>query len=932
MASTNIDRTAVVKLALFGSVNLEEGMHDLSKQLHSFSYAVIDTGGGDQSYKFKIELVNTDESFIKSIIHAYSSVLSNKSGIITKADNLKSFPKLLIQWGYNNSLSKIHTAQLSNLTYRFTQGKEKILIIEAINAGDWAKDFYEKAAKTKMVLSMDATNTLHPGIGTTPESAIEGGGNLNGIQVLIKMVSSLLLTVNGTEVHSKFSDAEMEFEVNTILSHLITNERKAYNRDEKSKTTADLSIWPVPGLYTRMKFRAIRKFFGAFGISLINATDQENAKSERYLSVQETISKDDAGVHGFIPATANIPYSQLKDSTKVGDLNPALEDKAKSEMRVSLDINSNSDAANVISLYVADYNALVATTMDPTAMISESSVKLNTYVPAANQNSMKAGSQSIPHHIASVDAVNGNGVNVGSLGLLRNSRMVKISSTTSLAGESLSIKDKLKSIDYGVQQAKKEAAVDKVLTEEQKNKYNTEGATTKKYSELPFEQQQDLLYSNLILTLHSPEGTSTLETARDIIKKFNNIVSNATTRLNLTEESAVTEGESFEELYNRLTEIPEDIITTIFKIKSGVITSKDARSDLPEIESFPEINYETSSGMVSLSYGEADSIVKYFDFNGDMRVLANILGSVALIESLENEYEYLNTATLGLTVAPVLKMLLEDEEFIKSLDDDDKIDGPRLLKDLKALYEQLTPARMQISGGLSPDPEKSTPLSSEFFQDIGYITTHINSDNFIERLEDGGLASGEDATKYKNTLRFLRSIAQAEGTKALFSRNDITKNPSGNTTMRNFYEEAGGTFTEDLVEIPPTYVYTLVGNNIFDEYAASKAEQEGKKSLHANSHLISMDAFYAQSIENWEIKIKTLGIPEMDTLAEINAPRLFKFSVHDLSSEQSLNKQIGDPTNVHWLTGIYQPLAIKHTINSSGYETEFKLLKNLRLA
>ena len=243
----------------------------------------------------------------------------------------------------------------------------------------------------------------------------------------------------------------------------------------------------------------------------------------------------------------------------------------------------------------------------------------------------------------------------------------------------------------------------------------------------------------------------------------------------------------------------------------------------------------------------------------------------------------------------------------------------------------MTPDRNVISGGLFPVAEAAPPISSKFFEDIGYLEKHINSSNFTFRAQYGSL---EGSRSLSNTLTFLRSIAAAEGRKAMFNRADITRYSSGDTTVTNYNNAAAGETIFTLVDSEPskTYVYTLVGNNIFDEYLAQKEEQSSKNSMLANSHLLSMDAYYKQSIENWEIKIKTLGIPEMDTLSEISAPRLFNFSIHDLSSELSLNIRKGDPTNVHWLSGMYQPLAIKHSIDSNGYVTEFKLLKNLRLA
>ena len=930
MASTNLDRTAIVKIALFGSVNLKEGMQDISKQLHDFSYSVIDDGNGSQSYKFKIELVNTDESFLKSIVHAYSSMMGNKSGLITQDDVLQSFPKLLIQWGYNNALSKIHTAQLSNLTYKFTQGKEKIIVIEAVNTGDWAAEFFKKAATTTQTYSLGSSR----GVPLYPVA--NGKITRNVTQVLMDMMTSLLLTVNGVEASHEFDDEEIAAETDIILNHL----RNRYSRELRMKVsnsksgsrTLDSSVEGNSSLSisTLNKFTAVKEFFKNFGIEVLNKVDQLNLKNQRYLPIQEFISKEDTGGYGTI--TSYLPLSQLKDSSKLGNLEPALEDKAKSEMRVSLDTNSNSDAANVISLYVADYNALVAPTGDPTAMIYESSVKLNAYVAPAAQNSLKEGAQSISLHIASVDSVDGNGRNVGGLGLLRNSRKVKISSTTKLAGESINIKDKLKSLDYQVQQAKEDQNINDTFTTEQKEKYDVKNVNDESdisFTQLPPEERERLKYTNLEFTLTSPQGYSTLDTVKDIIKKFNLMVSNATNRVSMTEESAVAPGDSFITVWEELNEKPKDITTTVFKIKSGKLASKLAREDLPDIKSFPHINYTPSAGVVEMSYGEANSIVKYFDFNGDLRVLTHILGAVALEQTLKNEYEYLNNDIVRTTVLPILQLLLNEEEFFDQLSEDDSIDGKRLKADIQALVNQLSPENTKNSQGTEESVDK-VGISSKFFEDTGYITEYISSINFTIRASlnpDG--TPGIDGTNINNTLHFLKAIAQAEGTKALFNRVDKTAYQSGNSTIVNYGKVVAGEQLEDVKEVNPTYVYTLIGNNIFDQYYDNLAAQEKRNFLSPNAANIAMDTYFRHGAENWEIKVKTLGIPEMDTLNEISAPRLFKFNVHDLSSEKPL--EIGDPFNMHWLSGQYQPLAITHRINKSGYVSEFKLFKNMRL-
>jgi len=63
----------------------------------------------------------------------------------------------------------------------------------------------------------------------------------------------------------------------------------------------------------------------------------------------------------------------------------------------------------------------------------------------------------------------------------------------------------------------------------------------------------------------------------------------------------------------------------------------------------------------------------------------------------------------------------------------------------------------------------------------------------------------------------------------------------------------------------------------------------------------------------------------MDTLQEVNRSRSILFDVHDLSKERITGKR-----EIHWLSGVYIPIALKHTASpSEGYLTELKLLRDV---
>jgi hypothetical protein len=404
-------------------------------------------------------------------------------------------------------------------------------------------------------------------------------------------------------------------------------------------------------------------------------------------------------------------------------------------------------------------------------------------------------------------------------------------------------------------------------------------------------------------------------------------VSNSKNQVSLREESVANEG-SFAEVYEALNEDPASIKTTLFKIKTSSLSIQDNRDSLPEILSFPDMMYgEEHPNVVNMSYGEANSTVEYFDFNGGVQVLANMLGAVAVQESLENTYEHLNTKSLGITIAPMLEYILNDTIFINKLKEDESVDGEQLVQDLENLIEQMSPASEIPKSDNVPSQtlKTGTSISPEFFQNIGFIETYVQ-EHYIDNStdEDADLRVNKYGHDYTALEIFLRAIAKNEGRKTLFDITE-TSNNGRSVTINNLNEV---TEQEEKLDVSRSFIYTLKGSNAFDEYAKSK---ESMGSLNPNNALLLLDTYHAQERFNWEVKIKSLGIPEMDTLAEISSPRVINFTVHDLSKEKNALSK-GDPTNVHWLSGLYQPLAINHRINNSGYKTEFKLFKNMRIA
>jgi len=83
-----------------------------------------------------------------------------------------------------------------------------------------------------------------------------------------------------------------------------------------------------------------------------------------------------------------------------------------------------------------------------------------------------------------------------------------------------------------------------------------------------------------------------------------------------------------------------------------------------------------------------------------------------------------------------------------------------------------------------------------------------------------------------------------------------------------------------------------------------------------------------------QIRVKTLGIPEMDSVFEITKRSVF-LSVNDIGRKRLKDSglrtnQVEDSYDYkHWLSGQYRPIGITHKISpTEGYTTELKMYRD----
>ena len=201
-----------------------------SDQIASFEYTLF----GEDSYKFNIELVNYSENLLTSILKVIAKGIPtvDPDGYLELGgeSKLESLPKLLIQWGYedldgNPALSTIHSAAITTVDYKFSQGKEKILVLQAVFTGDTL----DASATHESTLYVDLDMPMQAKADETLQIFINKSGAEKNTQdhlslgdIVRNAVTDLLETLDGFSVSSSGITDELHMkEVSQLQEALI---------------------------------------------------------------------------------------------------------------------------------------------------------------------------------------------------------------------------------------------------------------------------------------------------------------------------------------------------------------------------------------------------------------------------------------------------------------------------------------------------------------------------------------------------------------------------------------------------------------------------------------------------------------------------------------------------------------------------------------
>ena len=1001
---------AIVKLALLGSNPDDSSI--LDEQLHSFRYDVIKSEAGG-SYTYTIELINYDERFIEGIIRMYSLL----QGDVTTPTSIKSFtsantiaggkgsltfPKLLIQWGYPEAMSGVHVAQISNISYKFTQAKEKILVITAIDISEMYKEYTSNIVSTiprnismSVNLKEDRGDTdtfgdidKHP-YTKSIKIANHLGEPLSFSRIVQDVIGDLVASMPSAEYRPLTSDDLLSFSDSTssFFSNIIEGLAKGYGAvppmlGGNSKTSQKIAYSKNEKVdYYGFYLKAIRRLFTYFGIELVE-NDFENMGTG-YIS----ISQEKELEHGVFGTTTNVIS---KDQ-----ISPTQYDKVfKSQEKVAfeLPVEFDRDSGNPVIVDILEYEARAYAERVlnhpwgiPPGLMQR--VHLTFDVPNSDLELFRKDPPEKTAYksnaVFTVRGFNYEGnpypVDKKSLQFFNSdpfspeTRLVEL-----VANNKTRVPDGEPEQQLGHVLQEHQTRLEKLnrdmYEEGLSGVLSTPGplsgitVTEKKWDDLTDAEKTDLEYNNLQYFIDSPQGVPVTTTIRSIIDKYNNLVGYPELKIDMAVES-IRHEDSFEEVLQRIFDNTTEVPTTVFYMGLKSSISDLSLKTLPPI--FSTLSDSKTATMLRLDYGGENANVKYFDFASDNRYLANLLAAQVSTNSFKTFQNYLSFGSMSTTLVPVLGILAEYLEKSRGNMTTFNPFEPNDTLTLSNVYAGYLTDAYFIANPMRT-PEAEIEIKSNWFADLvnsnqrdnlstPKYSPHYDADavektrqieifvegsqtmlngtdadvevhaQFWESLESDGVVElinnilEERVTVLDEDQALAINIFYKALTNPLYVALLFSKKSEKRILDKGVIRERVSLITDALgvsgytaLEEPsPTpLVYSILTKNPFDD---------ALKSTLANDTSLSLD-FYLKNITSmFEIKVKALGIPEMDTFREISAPRLIDFNVEDIH-----NTFVADDYsyNTHWLSGVYGPLAMSHQIDvKGGYTTEFKLIK-----
>ena len=493
------------------------------------------------------------------------------------------------------------------------------------------------------------------------------------------------------------------------------------------------------------------------------------------------------------------------------------------------------------------------------------------------------------------------------------------------------------------------------------------GVKPKHFDKLGPEEKLEIRYSDMKAKLVVPENTNFFKAIKQIVKRHNDLFSDPkhhfnfrvyNTRKTLNQSQAFGSNLYFQNNYADVSSVMAGSTATPkahiveFSLNKPISNRRDSQLNtyhfLKDVNSFnihdeivqhnikevktkrhvtsdeKEWRIHNTYKPIEFQYGAQDNtniddIVTFLEFNGDLRMLANVGGGVRIIDDVKKLSADLNSESLRDVLFTFMGEITRSEKLLDSgtlsvKEYIAKVKGPEKKEYVEEMFKTLEALRVSLSPSYDPETSNINPggiqIDDTFFEPLAEAPSFFASMDPVSRPTDmDANIFGYLGTKdFNNALKVLSFLANRQVFNSIFS---VTTTYSTGIQQLQPGEEDNPT----LVNTPSVTSFKMRQNNPFGNTTSDTG------SLSNILKLVGAE-YFLNSNTPWEVKIKTLGIPELDGIEEIFEKRLVNLKVKDLSREYKAKAKAN-----HFLSGAYTIIGLKHNMNSRGYTSEFTLLK-----
>jgi len=1019
------DKNKPVEIEL-GIIGMGAGFKPLPvhDSLLSFKYSLLSAEEGDENqFTFVIELINPVEEFEVLLQEVFSKMYADAKGLDPGQENadtkLTGYPKLLIRWGYGQNeedgRSQVHIAALSNVNYRFTSAKEKVLRLEA-------KDMLGISRQLAGASYIQrTTHLLDSEVGGRAITVIDAAEGYTGparmaraspdpmkrktCDIVFQLLKQMITSIPGSIAASQYEDSTSS-RIETLIQKYSQITFAKWNDDTifRMEQHPDLDTDKKMAEYHRfqpeygfreplekwqMIFSQIH-FLRKLGFQVADAGNQD----ERFFLVKYALVGGSGGI-----VTNLVSPAQLGDNTKFFE---AAATETNSELFSNLFNKPLYEAQRneglpetilTIGTDITDFNegdmGLGGTQVKVQSSLSDLSMgaksnggsvpSVQVILPEPDSPEWFPGLhwKVTPTGAAILNPI-ANGADQSSTFALNSIAATEGLTETLLKGALIQENDEVAKLSV------REVKLEDLSPEEK---------------EIIFGSRDIPVKNQVWVSLVSPAGETPFETVEKVIGAFNRYLENRFNQYsiytvpanhlnsrNISMESAAKTllNKDMYEVTFLIASYSNAIYNLLDNMPKGANKGKDpetmkihsfedinmiqfekalngAYGKVADLKSSPDnaalLNPVYASEWVYLNYGAPNSIVKFFDFTSEFWYLFNYYRGVLASRRAKNRLSDLGTKRITQAIFNIVQQsrtlhISKAFSWLRYPLGEAPMDEGAYRAGSSEEYEALTQLREINSKGsdfqaklnsfLAPEKVAVT-FSVEEFQKFDEIVKWAT--NSVNVIKPGGPLVAADVDVLKELVRFYNS-AGGESIKSLFSTqggtlddikpllidiNKVSEIAGGQEKFGIALDEAiskglteKNTFTESLE--PMTYV---LEETPFSEFDDQPIAQTAKTDLLATRLLNSM--------YQTQIRVKTLGIPEMDTVNEIYKRSIF-FVARDISRERYLDMGLKSRSakssrtdRIHWLSGQYRPIGIVHTITpSEGYVTELKMYRDIR--